>query len=1153
MKKTLQRECISLKNTQKINDNLSNLNIQVLQSNKLSKNSLKTLFLKFKTQKASPKRLSHLTIKNDSLSKEKLNNKNIKRVNSNKTGIKVISKNKSLYVKNNLYALNNISYENCNGIYLRNQLIPNNRYSPKSFENIISIKLNRKEDEIINQKYKSNNIINIKRKSKKYETNDFNKKIKKRIKIIRNHQDIYYRNYNNLKNNTIKDYILSFNQSNKSTHNNCINRITNKKNYESVNISSNHLKINNQDENLSSKKNIIKKKLNFISNNLYKKINNQTTPITENTSRKYSSKKKISNKQSFKINRNKIFIKEEKKSLLLTNNNSKIFNKIQCKKQNSIINNKNIKYISNNNIEKKDSKLNNKEIKVLKANKKKKLIIINKKNNSNIYKYNSHNINSDLKNISKNSEICNTENKQPIIYKIYNLKTDKSQRNKINNNNIMIKKKISISNNKSKISINSSLYCNQIIKDRTMISNKKININTKTEKEKNLHKGQNRHLLIKSFLIDKKKSKINYVKNNAFINKINKKSTESKIVSILPNINRNKKNKQYALTYNSLLLTPLLNITNNRNRCINNKIKKNTTNIEKKENIDINREKEDNNIKNDSIDYDILKNEIKNNESKNQNPNIDNYFFEESEKLSNYIKHYYRLNNDYPSSYISFYKFGRVIGKGAFGKVNLGLHILTGRIVAIKSFNKTKFTKENQKKKIMNEINLMKNLNHFSVVKLLDTVETEKYILLIMENVLGGDLLSFIKKRNKLQEKTAKFIFKQLLQSIKYIHSKNIVHRDIKLDNILIDLNNNIKLCDFGVGKYISNYNEILSEQCGTPAYIAPEVVSGDGYSGFPVDIWSSGVVLYSLLMGSIPFKAQNLNELQGLIMSGNYKQIEGISKNANDLLNKLLEINPNKRINVDEALNHPWFSENIDKDDKFILFTKAEQILLSKNIVDYRNCSKEDIIENFTLENLDTNKFNENINIKTKSSIFAPFNSSFYCHGLHLDNSDIKENNLEEGLTIRNNIILFEQDVNALNRQYELNNNGEIDHGVIINNSNEKAIKNNLKEHNKEGNENKNNLINNNNEIENKEKEKFIKINNSKIACDSNRNKYNNMNLNLTYPSTMILDENIMKNMENLGYKKDYIQKCILNNELNYCHATYYLLLNSTELLNLA
>ena len=511
------------------------------------------------------------------------------------------------------------------------------------------------------------------------------------------------------------------------------------------------------------------------------------------------------------------------------------------------------------------------------------------------------------------------------------------------------------------------------------------------------------------------------------------------------------------------------------------------------------------------------------------------------------------MNNDYPSSDISFYKFGRVIGKGAFGKVNLGLHILTGRIVAIKSFNKTKFTKENQKKKIMNEINLMKNLNHFSVVKLLDTVETEKYILLIMENVLGGDLLSFIKKRNKLQEKTAKFIFKQLLQSIKYIHSKNIVHRDIKLDNILIDLNNNIKLCDFGVGKYISNYNEILSEQCGTPAYIAPEVVSGDGYSGFPVDIWSSGVVLYSLLMGSIPFKAQNLNELQGLIMSGNYKQIEGISKNANDLLNKLLEINPNKRINVDEALNHPWFSENIDKDDKFSLFTKAEQILLSKNIVDYRNCSKEDIIENFTLENLDTNKFNENINIKTKSSIFAPFNSSFYCHGLHLDNSDIKENNLEEGLTIRNNIILFEQDVNALNRQYELNNNGEIDHGVIINNSNEKAIKNNLKEHNKEGNENKNNLINNNNEIENKEKEKFIKINNSKIACDSNRNKYNNMNLNLTYPSTMILDENIMKNMENLGYKKDYIQKCILNNELNYCHATYYLLLNSTELLNLA
>ena len=1160
MKKSLLRECISLKNNRKITENFFNLNIQVLPANKIHKNSLRAIFLKFKTQKASPKRIFNLTIKNDSLKKEKENNKNIKRVNSNKTRMKVISKNKSLYLKNNSNALNNLSYENCNGIYFRNHLIKNNGYSPKSFKNIISIKLNENDG----QRYKSNNIINIKRK--KNETNNFNKKIKKSIKIIRTNQDIYYRNYDYLKNNTIIDNTLSFNLSNKNTHNYCINRIINNKNFESINISSNHLNLNNKEDNLSSKKDIIKNKLKFITNNLYKKINNQTEPITEKTSRKYSSKKKISNKQSFIINKNKIFKNGDKAKLSLTKNNSKILNKAQSKNQNRIIKNQNTRYITNNNIkEKSDSKLNNKEIKVFNQNKKKKIIIINRKNISNIYKYNSHNLNPDLNKTSRYNEICKTENKQPIFLKRNNLKAYKSKRNEIINNKniIMIKKKISISNNKSPISINNSLYNNKITKNRTIINNKKNSINIKaTEKEKKLQKFQDRKLIIKSFLVDKNNSKLNYIKNNVFFTKINKKSTENKIISILPNINRNSKKKQYTLTYNSLLLTPFLNNTSNSNSCINNNIKKKKTKMEEKGNInkkdkllDIDdKEENKNNIKNDSIEYEILKNEKKMNqinESINPNPIKKNYFYEECEKLSNYIKYYYNLNNDYPPSDISFYKFGRVIGKGAFGKVNLGLHILTGRIVAIKSFNKKKFTKESYKNKIMNEINLMKNLKHFSVVKLLDTIETEKYILLIMENVLGGDLLTFIKKRNKLQEKTAKFIFKQLLQSIKYIHSKNIVHRDIKLDNILIDLNNNIKLCDFGVGKYISNNNEILSEQCGTPAYIAPEVVSGEGYSGFPVDIWSSGVVLYSLLMGSIPFKAQNLNELQGLIMSGNYKQIEGISKNASDLLCKLLEINPNKRINVDEALNHPWFSENIDEDNKYSLFTKAEQILLAKNNVDFRNCQMEEIKENFTLDNLDTNKFNENINIKTKSFIFAPFNSSFYSHGLNLNNSDIKDNNLEEGLTIQNNIILFEQDANALNRQYELNNNEEIDHGVIISNSNEKKNKKSLSEDNKEENEKKDYIINNYCDNEKKEKVKYIKINKSKINCDSNRNKYNNMISNLTCPSTMILDENIMKTMESLGYKRDYTQKCILNNELNYCHATYYLLLNSTELFN--
>ena len=203
------------------------------------------------------------------------------------------------------------------------------------------------------------------------------------------------------------------------------------------------------------------------------------------------------------------------------------------------------------------------------------------------------------------------------------------------------------------------------------------------------------------------------------------------------------------------------------------------------------------------------------------------YYLKQSEKLSLYLKKYYNKYHDYPKTKLFFYKFGRLIGRGAFGKVNLGLHVLTGRIVAIKSFNKNKLKNKESINKIYHEIDLMKNLRHNSIVKILETLETENYILIIMENISGGDLLSFVKKRTKLNEKTSRIIFKQLINSLKFIHSKGIIYRDIKLDNILIDLNNNIKICDFGVGK---NYkkNEKLKDQCGTSTYIALEILNNE-------------------------------------------------------------------------------------------------------------------------------------------------------------------------------------------------------------------------------------------------------------------------------------------------------------------------------------
>lgn len=169
-----------------------------------------------------------------------------------------------------------------------------------------------------------------------------------------------------------------------------------------------------------------------------------------------------------------------------------------------------------------------------------------------------------------------------------------------------------------------------------------------------------------------------------------------------------------------------------------------------------------------------------------------------------------------------------------------------------------------------------------------------------------GDLLGFIRKRSKLNETCAKLIFKQIIEGLKYIHSNKIVHRDIKLDNILIDLSNTVKICDFGVSRRLQP-GDIMHEHCGTPAYIAPEIFQNKGYEGYACDIWSAGVTLYYMLAGVQPFKAKDLTELQKVIKSGKYAKIENISKEASDLIDGMLQVDPKKRLTINQILNHSW------------------------------------------------------------------------------------------------------------------------------------------------------------------------------------------------------------------------------------------------------
>ena len=256
----------------------------------------------------------------------------------------------------------------------------------------------------------------------------------------------------------------------------------------------------------------------------------------------------------------------------------------------------------------------------------------------------------------------------------------------------------------------------------------------------------------------------------------------------------------------------------------------------------------------------------------------------------------------------SYYMIGKQLGKGAFGKVYLGLHRLTGLKVAIKTIDKSIIEDERTRRKVFQEVYVMKRVNHQNIIRLLEVFESSKHLMIVLEYSGGGDLLQLVKSRSNLTETEGKNIFSQVVDAVKACHSKNIIHRDIKLDNILITTDFMcVKLCDFGVSRTVKP-GEKIYDQCGTPAYLAPEIVADRGYDPFFVDIWSMGVLLYAILSGTVPFRAKTLQELHKLILRCKYQMPGNISEQAQDLIRRMLNPVPHLRISLDEMKQHPWF-----------------------------------------------------------------------------------------------------------------------------------------------------------------------------------------------------------------------------------------------------
>ena len=514
-----------------------------------------------------------------------------------------------------------------------------------------------------------------------------------------------------------------------------------------------------------------------------------------------------------------------------------------------------------------------------------------------------------------------------------------------------------------------------------------------------------------------------------------------------------------------------------------------------------------------------------------------NFYKNEMEKLSKYIKDYYLENGSYPPTDNQFYLFGRQIGHGAFGKVNISLHVASGRLVAIKTFTKKNLKNKHARSKIKHEIDMLSRLRHPFITQILDNFETSKHIFIVMEYICG-DLLGFIRKRGKLSEPITKVIFKQIMEGLKYIHKKKIVHRDIKLDNILIDLSNTVKICDFGVSKKI-NKGDIMYDHCGTPAYIAPEIFKNRGYEGYSCDIWSAGVTLYYMLGGVQPFCADSMKDLEKIILEGKYDKLEGVSNEANDLIDKMLQLDPKKRLTDDEILNHPWIVNiNLNHRSKLSLFTDAEKILLSKFNVDYLTSDKSELIENFTLKYLETNKDSKDEG-NTKSVIFAPYNSYIESNDEdNMENEDkiklkkkkkrepFEEEIIYQELKVRNDICKFGYRVHQANIQYELSNNKDFDNGFIKTQKEEE-------------------FKNENEKIERIDEENIL----SARLSGLNSPKVRSANDSFEESERIPKNKELLKFIEkNIGYDRKYIIDCLKNNKINYATATYFLMMKDEQ-----
>ncbi|KAI4534976.1 hypothetical protein MG293_015836 [Ovis ammon polii] len=271
----------------------------------------------------------------------------------------------------------------------------------------------------------------------------------------------------------------------------------------------------------------------------------------------------------------------------------------------------------------------------------------------------------------------------------------------------------------------------------------------------------------------------------------------------------------------------------------------------------------------------------------------------------------YHLPHPHPhppqhAQYVGPYRLEKTLGKGQTGLVKLGVHCITGQKVAIKIVNREKLS-ESVLMKVEREIAILKLIEHPHVLKLHDVYENKKYLYLVLEHVSGGELFDYLVKKGRLTPKEARKFFRQIVSALDFCHSYSICHRDLKPENLLLDEKNNIRIADFGMAS-LQVGDSLLETSCGSPHYACPEVIKGEKYDGRRADMWSCGVILFALLVGALPFDDDNLRQLLEKVKRGVFHMPHFIPPDCQSLLRGMIEVEPEKRLSLEQIQKHPWY-----------------------------------------------------------------------------------------------------------------------------------------------------------------------------------------------------------------------------------------------------